>query len=54
MASSSKSFRVVQRLTEDERDRLDRYCQANFALNALFRENACVREHPHIARSRFP
>ena len=38
MASSSKSFRVVLRLTEDERDRLDRYCQANFALHALFRD----------------
>jgi hypothetical protein len=38
LASSSRSFRVVLRLTEDERDRLDAYCEANFALHVLFRD----------------
>ncbi len=37
--ASSKSFRVVLRLTEDARERLDRYCTANFALHALFRDD---------------
>ena len=37
-APTSKSFRVVLRLTDDERDRLDAYCEANFALHALFRD----------------
>ena len=40
MASTSKSFRVVLRLTEDERARLDRSCQVNFAAyHVLFRDN---------------
>ena len=39
MASRSKSFRVVLRLTEDERARLDRCCQVNFAYHVLFRDN---------------
>ena len=37
--TSSKSFGVVLRLTEDARERLDRYCTANFALHALFRDD---------------
>ena len=36
--ASSKSFRVVLRLTEDERERLYQYCEANFALHSLFRD----------------
>ena len=39
MTSRSKSFRVVLRLTEDERARLDRFCQVNFAYHVLFRDN---------------
>ena len=37
--ASSKSFRVVLRLSGEERDRIDRYCQANFAVHALFRDD---------------
>ena len=37
-ALTSKSFRVVLRLSADERDRLDAYCEENFALHALFRD----------------
>ena len=37
-APTSKSFRVVLRLSADERDRLDAYCEENFALHALFRD----------------
>ena len=37
-ALTSKSFRVVLRLSADEHDRLDAYCKDNFALHALFRD----------------
>ena len=37
-APTSKSFRVVLHLSADERDRLDAYCEDNFALHALFRD----------------
>ena len=37
-ALTSKSFRVALRLSADERDRLDAYCEENFALHALFRD----------------
>ena len=37
-APTSKSFRVVLHLSADERDRLDAYCEENFALHALFRD----------------
>ena len=37
-APTSKSFRVVLRLSADERDRLDAYCVGNFAWHALFRD----------------
>ena len=37
--ASSKSFRVVLRLSGDELDRLNRYCEANFAVHALFRDD---------------
>ena len=37
-APTSKSFRVVLRLSADEHDRLDAYCKDNFALHALFRD----------------
>ena len=37
-APTSTSFRVVLRLSAAERDRLDAYCEENFALHALFRD----------------
>ena len=37
-APTSKSFRVVLRLSAGERDRINAYCEENFALHALFRE----------------
>ena len=37
-APTSKSFRVVLRLSADEHERLDAHCEENFAVHALFRD----------------